>query len=189
MPSQSKKAEVHIGITWAEGLGKYKLSKVINLVPRFFVKNTLEETIWFREYGLPLTDKAELRTGDRAPLHHTRPTEEKLLTFAYTKLNASWYALLICHACLPTSSVVRSQTINIEDIGPVHFRLNNPATNASERIHLIVADIVLEGASIFVTLKRERNNWPFIVENNSDYEISIGQIVCWPQNSYASSSN
>lgn len=89
MPSQRNKAdEVHVGLSWTEGLGKFKLSKVITLAPRFLIKNNLPFEIAVREHGS--ATKSTLTTGARHSLFATRAGKEKLLTIAYPGLNAQW---------------------------------------------------------------------------------------------------
>lgn len=91
MASQSQKSdEVHVGLAWAEGLGKYKLTKIITLRPRFLLKNNLTEALCFREHGVAPRERSSLGPGEHTPLHFMRSTKEKLLTLAYPGLNAEW---------------------------------------------------------------------------------------------------
>lgn len=93
IPSQSQRGEeIHVGVSWSEGLGKYKLSKVITLAPRFIVRNASSEPIAFREHGAPPKGRSSLQPGERAPLLFTRAGDIRLLTFAFPGLNARWYA-------------------------------------------------------------------------------------------------
>jgi vacuolar protein sorting-associated protein 13A/C len=89
--SQRQKAD-HIctGLSWSEGLGKYKLSKVITLAPRFLIKNQLPETIAFREHGVAPKDRCLVESGDRCAFQVLRSGDEKLLTVAYPGLNTQW---------------------------------------------------------------------------------------------------
>ena len=82
--------ESHVGISWTEGSGRYKLSKVITLAPRFLVKNKLDEALHFREKGMPPSERSLLQPGARSALQYTRRGREKLLTIAYSGLNARW---------------------------------------------------------------------------------------------------
>lgn len=79
-----------MGVSWTEGLGKYKLSKVITLAPRFLVKNCLLEPIVFREHGVAPKDRSVLEPGQRTPLQNMRAAQERLLTIAFPGLNAQW---------------------------------------------------------------------------------------------------
>ncbi|KAG6890404.1 hypothetical protein C0995_008758 [Termitomyces sp. Mi166 len=114
--------EVHVGLTWSEGIGKYKLTKIITLAPRFMIKNNLPQAISFREHGAPPRDRSLIDPGERRSIHVIRASEEKLFTIAYPGLNAQW-----------------SSPINIEDIGTVYFRLGAPNRGESE-IGLVRAD-------------------------------------------------
>lgn len=91
--TKSKQDEVHIGVSWTEGLGKYKLSKVITLAPRFIIKNNLGAPITFREHGVAPRERSTIDVGERCPLISLRNTQEKLLTIAYSGLNAHWYVV------------------------------------------------------------------------------------------------
>lgn len=93
IPSQTQNnEEVHLGVSWSEGLGKYKQTKVITLAPRFIVRNASRNAISFREVG-STRGRASLNPGERAPLHFLRMGEEKLLTVAFPGLNAQWFVL------------------------------------------------------------------------------------------------
>jgi vacuolar protein sorting-associated protein 13A/C len=88
--SRQKTEEYHIGLSWTEGLGKYKLTKVITLAPRFLIKNNLPDPICFREHGAAPRGRAILNPGERCPLQIMRVSQEKLLTIAYPGLNSLW---------------------------------------------------------------------------------------------------
>lgn len=83
--------QILVGATWSLGLGRYKLSKVVTLAPRFILKNQLSKTISFREYGFPPAENDKLSPGAKAALQVMRPRENKLITIAYPGLNAQWY--------------------------------------------------------------------------------------------------
>lgn len=154
MPSSRQKAEeFHIGLSWTEGLGKYKLTKVITLAPRFLVKNNLLDPICFREHGAPPRGRAILDPGERCPMQIMRVGREKLLTIAYPGLNSQW-----------------SAPINIEDIGSVHLRVRGPDGD----MHVVKADVVIDGSTIFVILSATEK-WPFVIENDSDFSVSMIQ--------------
>ncbi|KAJ3842350.1 vacuolar protein sorting-associated protein 13 [Lentinula raphanica] len=158
VPSQKQKVdEIHVGISWTEGLGKYKLSKVITLTPRFILKNNLSEPLSFREHGVAPRDKSVISPGERCALHFIRANPDKLLTIAYPGLNAQW-----------------SPPFNIEDIGFVHLRLKAPG-DRSDQIRLIRTDVKIDGSTIFVYFSSAADGWPFVVENGSDYTFSLSQ--------------
>ncbi|KAF7310912.1 hypothetical protein HMN09_00634500 [Mycena chlorophos] len=154
--SQKQKTdEVHVGISWSEGLGKYKLSKVITLAPRFLIKNNLAEAISFREHGVAPRERSVVKPAERCPLHFLRAGQDHLLTIAFSGLNTQW-----------------SPPIRVEDIGSVHFRLRSPTKDAPE---LIRADVRIDGSTIFVIFSSAGDEWPFVIENASDYVAFVSQ--------------
>ncbi|KAG6898100.1 hypothetical protein C0992_005427 [Termitomyces sp. T32_za158] len=155
--SQKQKSdEVHVGLTWSEGIGKYKLTKVITLAPRFMIKNNLPQAISLREHGFPPRDRSLIEPEERRPIHVIRTGEEKLFTIAYPGLNAQW-----------------SSPINVEDIGTVYFRLRIPNPGESEVV-LVRADVRIDGSTISVSFSKSQE-WPFTIENDSDYTVKFGQ--------------
>lgn len=69
---------------------------------------------------------------------------------------------------------LRSAPINVEDIGLIHFRLTEPT---SGRVRLMSAEVKLGGSTIFVVISHAENDWPFAVENDSDYAFTFYQTV------------
>lgn len=63
----------------------------------------------------------------------------------------------------------------MEDIGSVHFRLRAPGDTNS--IHIIRADVQIDGSTIFISLFSAKEGWPFIIENESDHSIKLCQKV------------
>uniref|UniRef100_A0A0W0G3E4 Putative vacuolar protein sorting-associated protein vps13 n=1 Tax=Moniliophthora roreri TaxID=221103 RepID=A0A0W0G3E4_MONRR len=156
--SKQKAEEIHIGLSWSEGLGKYKLTKVITFTPRFILKNNLSEPVSFRQHGVAPRDRSVAHPGERVPLQFLRQSEETLLTLAFPGLNALW-----------------SPPINIGDIGPVHLRLPRPSDRGSGSFTLIRADVKIDGSTVFVHLSPALDEWPFVIENSSDHAFSLCQ--------------
>ncbi|KAF8216245.1 hypothetical protein K438DRAFT_1748990 [Mycena galopus ATCC 62051] len=154
---RQKTDEIHIGVSWTEGLGKYKLTKVITLAPRFLIKNNLSEALSFREHGVAPRERSIIKPGERCPLHWMRAEQERLLTIAFSGLNAQW-----------------SPPINIEHIGSVHLRLRYPGRE-QDPVELIRGDVKIEGPTIFISFSRATESWPFMIENHSDYTATISQ--------------
>lgn len=88
--NSQKNEEVHVGLSWTVGLGKYKLTKVITIAPRFLIKNNMAEAICFREHGVAPRGKSTLDPSERVPIHTMRAGYEKLLTIAFPGLNTEW---------------------------------------------------------------------------------------------------
>lgn len=176
MPSQARRTEaIQIGLSWSEGLGKYKLTKVITLAPRFMVKNDLPRPIAFREHGVAPKGRSTLGPGERCPLHFIKSGDETLLTFAFPGLNAQWYVHHLCNYLISRGMFYRSTPINVEDIGSVHLRLHSGEERSS--VYLVRADIKLGGSTVFVTLSEAGEGWPLSIENDSDYSFTFYQAV------------
>ncbi|TFK57082.1 DUF1162-domain-containing protein [Heliocybe sulcata] len=157
LQSQAQKGkELHVGLSWTEASGKYKLTKVITLAPRFLIKNCLSSPLTFREHGVPPQDRSTLQPDERASLDWTKADQDKLLTVALPGLDTVW-----------------SPPINIEDIGSVHFRLREPGEGGATR--LVRADVKIDGATIFVIYSPAEDGWPFLVENDSDFDFAVIQ--------------
>jgi len=88
----SAPAYFNFGVSWKEGEGKYKLSKVITITPRYIVKNSLPDAILFREKSVPLHDQSQLDPGQRVPFQTFKNQRDHLFTFAYPGLNTTWSA-------------------------------------------------------------------------------------------------
>ncbi|KAI9867788.1 MAG: hypothetical protein M1813_007610 [Trichoglossum hirsutum] len=152
LPSATKQTEIHIGITIQEGEGKYKMTKVVTLAPRFILKNKLNEDISVREPESP--NIMTLRPGQLLPLHFLRQAAQKRLCLCFPGMNNQW-----------------SSPFNISDLGSVHVKL----TKAGHRQRLVRVEILIEQATIFLHLSIETNNWPFSIRNESDTEFLFYQ--------------
>ena len=64
----------------------------------------------------------------------------------------------------------------MEDIGSVHFKVQ-PIDALPSDVHLWRADVEVAGATIFITLNREHDNWPYRLVNESDYDFIVFQTV------------
>lgn len=154
IPSASRNEEIHVGLTVEDGLGKFKLSKVVKLTPRYLVRNNLTGPINLREAGA--ADFVTVEPGHRVPLHFLRVGATKQMTLAYPGINNKW-----------------SAPFNIEDVGSVHLRL----AKAGQHQHLIKAEVLLEGPTIFISLSQEDGPWPFMLRNESDYTVQFMQAT------------
>ncbi|KAK0532867.1 Vacuolar protein sorting-associated protein 13 [Tilletia horrida] len=152
IPSNTKNEEIHLGLTVEDGLGKFKLSKVVKLKPRYLVRNNLDEPINLREAGA--ADIVTAEPDKRIPLHFLRVGASKQMTLAYPGLNNKWTA-----------------PFNIEDIGSVHLRI----AKAGQHQHLLRAEVLLEGPTIFISISQEKGPWPYMLRNESDHTVTFMQ--------------
>lgn len=153
LPSSESKSELHVGVSIAEGEGKYKLTNIVTVAPRFVLKNKLNEEINIREPGS--SNVMKMKHGDLLPLHFMKLTRDKQLCLCFLGINNQW-----------------SSPFNISNIGTSHVKL----AKASERQKLIRIETIMEAATIFLHLSIETKHWPFSMRNESDIEFMFYQI-------------
>ena len=152
LPSANSRSEMQVGISVAEGEGKYKLTKVVTVAPRYILKNKINEPINIREPGS--SNVMTIENSDLLPLHFLRQTQQKQLCLCFSGGNSQW-----------------SSPFDISNVGTVHVKL----AKAGQRQKLIRIEIILEAATIFLHLSVEHNHWPFSMRNESDAEFMFYQ--------------
>ncbi|GAA5925213.1 hypothetical protein JCM10213_008734 [Rhodosporidiobolus nylandii] len=151
LPSTSGSEEVRVGLKVTEGLGDYKLCKVITLCPRFIVKNNFGDQLRVRELGS--RNEVNLASGERHQLGFLRAGQAPQLVLAFPG-GSAW-----------------SAPFKLQDIGQNYVRV--PTSRGEERLARV--DAVLEGPCIFIRIDPEQGAWPFLLRNDSDYPIAFEQ--------------
>lgn len=152
LPARSGRSEFHAGVSVNEGEGKYKMTKVVTITPRFILKNKLNEDLLVREPGS--SNVMNLNSGELKPLHFLRQVPEKQLCLCFPGVNNQW-----------------SAPFNIADVGTIHVKL----AKANQRQRLIKVDIIMESATLFLHFSFETRHWPFSMRNESDTEFMFYQ--------------
>ncbi|KAL9612615.1 MAG: hypothetical protein Q9167_002785 [Letrouitia subvulpina] len=152
LPSASAKSELSVGISVAEGEGKYKLTKVVTVAPRFVLKNKLKEAINIREPGSSNT--ISMKNSELLPLHFLKQASQKQLCLCFPGVNNQW-----------------SSPFNISNVGTVHVKL----AKAGQLQNLIRVEVIMEAATIFLHLSIETKHWPYSMRNESDMEFMFYQ--------------
>lgn len=152
LPSQSGRTEMHTGVYVEEGEGKYNLTKVITIAPRYIVNNRLKEDLQIREPGS--SDYLTLKTGALMPLRWLRANAGQQLCLCFPGVNNQW-----------------SSPFNIANVGNVHVKL----AKSGQRQKLIRVDILMEQATIFLHVSIETKHWPFSMRNESQTEFLFYQ--------------
>ena len=150
--SSSKQREIHLGITVKSGDGKYKMTKVVTLAPRFVLENKLGEEILVRESSS--SGYMTLKPGALQPLHFMQKSAVKQLCLCYPGVDNHW-----------------TSPFNIADIGTMHVKI----AKAGQRQRLVRVEILIEDSTIFLHLSMETKNWPFSMRNESDTEFTFYQ--------------
>ncbi|GAA5898641.1 hypothetical protein JCM6882_000886 [Rhodosporidiobolus microsporus] len=151
LPSTTGGEEVRVGLKVTEGLGDYKLTKVITLCPRFIIKNNFGEEMRVRELGSE--NEVALASQRRHQVGFLRSGQAPQLVLAFPGGRA-W-----------------SAPFKLQDIGQNYVRV--PTVQGEERLARI--DAVLEGPCIFVRIDPEQGAWPFLLRNDSEYPIEFVQ--------------
>lgn len=152
LPSANEKSEMHVGISVAEGEGKYKLTKVVTVAPRFIIKNKIAEVMQVREPGS--SNIMTVGQYELLPLQFLRQIPEKQICLCFSGVNNQW-----------------SSPFDISNVGTVHVKL----AKAGQHQKLIRVEVIMEAATIFLHLSTEINHWPFSMRNESDAEFMFFQ--------------
>lgn len=146
-----KQAEMNVAVSISEGEGKYKLSKVVTVAPRYILKNNLMEDMEVVENGS--TRVFSLASQQLLPLFNLRRTEKKslLLRFARSKWSAPFA---------------------IEDIGQIFLKVQKEGVGQV----LLKVNILVENGTIFIQADNANNKWPFSIRNFSDTDFYIYQL-------------
>ena len=152
LPASSGRAEMHVGVDVSEGEGKYNVTKVVTVTPRFVLKNKIGEALELREPGS--TNVLKVKNNDLLPLYFLRQLQDKQLCLCFPGANNQW-----------------SSPFNLANVGMTHVKL----ARHGQRQKLIRIEIILEGATLFVHFSIETNHWPFSMRNESDTEFLFFQ--------------
>ncbi|OBT96470.1 hypothetical protein VE01_05675 [Pseudogymnoascus verrucosus] len=152
LPSATQNTEIHVGISIENGDGKYKMTKVVTLAPRFVLKNRMSEEISAREPGS--SELMTLRPGELKALHFLQKSAVKQLCLCFPGLNNQW-----------------SSPFTISDLGTTHVKL----AKVGQRQKLVRLEVLMEDATIFLHLSIETKNWPYSMRNESDMEFMFWQ--------------
>lgn len=147
-----KQKEMNVGISVTEGEGKYNLSKVITIAPRYIIKNTLDESLNIVENGS--TKQLTLEPNQLMPLYGLRRTQEKCFLLKFAHLSKTW-----------------SSPFTLDDIGQVFIKVFKENVGQV----LLKINILIENATIFIQIGNANNNWPYSIRNFSDSEFFIYQ--------------
>ncbi|RVX68760.1 hypothetical protein B0A52_07646 [Exophiala mesophila] len=152
LPSANGRSELHVGVSVTEGEGKYTLSKVVSMSPRFVLKNKIGEDLELREPGS--SEVIKLKSNDLQPVYFMRQNPEKQLCLCFPGVNNQW-----------------SSPFNLSNVGMTHVKL----AKHGQRQKLIRVEIILEGATLFLHFSIETKHWPFSMRNESDTEFLFFQ--------------
>ncbi|RDW42663.1 hypothetical protein B0I73DRAFT_150485 [Yarrowia lipolytica] len=153
MANSSKQSEIHVGMHVFEGKGRYKLTRFIELTPRFIIHNCLKEELRIRD---PMCN-IEMSVGAFKPIHFMSETplgDKVCLEASFTGEGCQW-----------------SAPFSISDIGKTYVKIYR----AGKGFTLLNVDVILEQATIFLHFEEAGQNWPFSIRNFTEEDFTFFQ--------------
>lgn len=151
MQTSTKLNEYRVGLSISEGLGNYKLTKVVIIYPRFIIKNNSKSSLCLREKSSE--ESLTVKSGSRALLSLFKDSSDPQLVLSFDNVNKRW-----------------SKGFRIQNVGKVFIRVDSSGVET-----LVHAEILLQGPSIFIKLDVNPEQWPFLIRNKSSCAIDFGQ--------------
>ncbi len=155
LDSVNEEEETLIGMNVVEGPLQYRLTKVITFAPRFMIRNQLSEAILVKQASESPKTAMLIQIGQNMPFHRWKKEHPTQLSICLTQPKDDW-----------------SSAFDARDVGQVHIKLGR-LIQTSET--LVRADLVLEEATVWITLNMEQNAWPYRIDNASDTDIIMMQ--------------
>lgn len=150
IPNQDQ--ECNVGVNVTEGVGKYRFTKIVEIRPRYVIKNNLDDDLEvssFRSRG-----SITLFQKNCTPLYKLRNSLNKYIILRLACLHTEW-----------------SQPFSIKNIGTNYLKI----LDKDDAHRLLKIDIALENATIFIEINDPNDRWPYSIRNFSDYEFIFWQ--------------
>ncbi|GMK58122.1 hypothetical protein CspeluHIS016_0501540 [Cutaneotrichosporon spelunceum] len=159
LPTEKGDKSYYVGLSYTQGLGKYKLTKVITIAPRFLVKNLFKHAIQVRQ------------TSEPRPLVTVQPNEKKAIRYLGGK---GAMQLCIAFDTQDGGQLAWSAPFNINDIGRTDIRLTRQGRNG-QKTYLARVETHMESASLFLFMQVETDPWPIKLRNDTDMPFMFKQ--------------
>uniref|UniRef100_A0AAV1T2C5 C2 domain-containing protein n=1 Tax=Peronospora matthiolae TaxID=2874970 RepID=A0AAV1T2C5_9STRA len=136
------------------GSGRFSETIIATVVPRYILINKTEETIKFRQCGVPRTMR--LAANELVPFHWPSALQEKLLEVTLLH-KYSW-----------------SGSFRINSLGTTYLKLRDRAHPS--RIYILVCQIELVGGSVALVFRGESRRFPpYRIDNMTSFRIQYKQ--------------
>ncbi|ORX35977.1 putative late endosome to vacuole transport-related protein [Kockovaella imperatae] len=155
MPASTGESEYFVGMSYAEGLGKYKLTKVITIAPRFIVKNTFSYALKIRQSSTQ--NVMSLKPGDSLPIHQLQSRAPMQFTMAADDAELKWTA-----------------PFSISDIGRTNLTLDRDSSRG-QKTYLMRVETHIQGSTVFLYISRETEPWPLKLKNETNLRFTFQQ--------------
>lgn len=150
LPSSSQDSTIYAGLHISEGAGKYYLTKIVTLTPRFIIHNKLKADIFFKDSGS--ASPILVKPGALKPLHFLANKDKKQLLASFS--GTAW-----------------SSPFPIENIGRNYLRMYKNDTDYS----LLQISVLLEDATLFLHIEDASTTWPFSIRNFTEHTFKVYQ--------------
>lgn len=147
------KREYNMGVHISDGRGIYNLTKVINLAPRYIIKNTLSSSISI--CGPGGAESLDVKSGETLPVYNMPKIDDKQLMVGFLNNED--------HLSAPFS---------ITQLGENFIRVKRLDSDTHTLLRVIVSN---EDASIYIMVMSANDLWPYSIRNFSDYEFFFYQ--------------
>lgn len=149
----SRHTEIALGIDVAQGQGKYNLTKIIDISPRFIVKNNLRHAIEFKEPGQS-NFSLTVRPNEIEAIYFLQRFQEKQLCVRICGEEEQW-----------------SSSFVISNVGRTHVKLFSRTRGTT----LLRIDVMLEQATLFLHVEHAGKQWPYSVRNFTQFDLTFFQ--------------
>ncbi|CDK24504.1 unnamed protein product [Kuraishia capsulata CBS 1993] len=153
IPLKERQLETILAIHISEGEGKYNLTKVINVIPKYIVRNNLEDTIQITLVGL--TKTLNIEPGQYLPVYELPRVEDKQLRICFLGSKSEW-----------------SAPFPINDVGEVYLRVLKQGLRSHKLLRISTAT---SEAGLYININDASDHWPFSIRNFSDQEFLLFQ--------------
>lgn len=147
-----KQTEMNFGINIGEGMGKYKLTKVVTFTPRYIIKNSFTEPILVIENGA--TQLIKLEPQELMPMYNLHRTGTKSALLKFAQNGKDW-----------------TSPFSIDDIGQIFLKAQKEGQGQT----LLKVNVLTEQATVFIQIESANNKWPYSIRNFTDTELYIYQ--------------
>jgi vacuolar protein sorting-associated protein 13A/C len=140
-----------VGLHVEKGVGKYHLTKVVTLTPRFIIHNGLERDIYIKDPG---SNEVLLVSADALrPLQFLYGSSKRQLLASFDKEH--W-----------------SSPFAIENVGRNHLRMFNSTGSVDLLLRI---NILLEDATLYLHIEDSSKNWPYSIQNYTNHSLTVFQ--------------
>ncbi|KAL3231388.1 Intermembrane lipid transfer protein VPS13 [Nakaseomyces bracarensis] len=151
-PIQNKEQEFDMGIHVTEGTGPYMMSKIVEIAPRYIIRNEFGQDIEICETGS--INSTKIATNESKPLYKLSNIVNKQLIIKFLGIDSEW-----------------SSPFYVNEVGSTYLKV---LQKGSSHV-LLKINILLEKATLFIVIKDGGNHWPYSIRNFSDYEFVFYQ--------------